>query len=383
MTVSGPLDGVTVLDLTRILAGPYCTMMLGELGARIIKVEPPNGGDDARQFGPFLNKKSAYFASLNRGKESIVLDLKQAADQATFRELLECSDVLVENYRAGTMEKLGFGWEDLHPHFPKLIYAATSGFGHTGPYAHRPAYDMVAQAMGGIMSLTGHPGSPPTRVGSSIGDITAGLFTVIGVNAALLHRERTGEGMKVDVSMLDSQVAILENAISRYVVTEEVPGPLGARHPSIAPFGAFKAADDYLILAAANNELYSRLCQGLARPDLCDDPRFHDNPSRIENVEALKTEIEATLAARPRDDWLAIFEEKDVPCSRINNVADVLNDPQIAARNMVIEIDDPEIGALRAPGNPIKLSAFPDAKRRKSAPNLDADRDGILRELKK
>ncbi len=357
-------------------------MMLGELGARVIKVEPPNGGDDARQFGPFIDKKSAYFASLNRGKESIVLDLKQAADQEILRALLKNADVLVENYRAGAMEKLGFGWEDLHPEFPRLIYAATSGFGHTGPYAHRPAYDMVAQAMGGIMSLTGHPGSPPTRVGTSVGDITAGLFTVIGVNAALLHRERTGEGMKVDVSMLDSQVAILENAISRYVVTNEVPGPLGARHPSIAPFGAFKAADDHLIAAAANNELYRKLCLALERPDLCKDPRFHDNPARIENVDALQTEIEAALASRPRDEWLAIFEEAGVPCSPINNVADVLRDPQVLARNMIVEIEDAKIGTVRAPGNPIKLSAFPDAKRRKAAPDLDGDRARILREIK-
>jgi len=382
MAISGPLSGITVLDLTRVLAGPYCTMMLGELGARVLKVEPPNGGDDARQFGPFINKKSAYFASLNRGKESIVLDLKQAADQEILRALLKNADVLVENYRAGTMEKLGFGWEDLHPEFPRLIYAATSGFGHTGPYAHRPAYDMVAQAMGGIMSLTGHPDSPPTRVGASVGDITAGLFTVIGVNAALLHRERTGEGMKVDVSMLDSQVAILENAISRYVVTNEVPGPLGARHPSIAPFGAFKAADDYLIAAAANNELYQKLCLALERPDLCEDPRFRDNPARIENVDALKTEIEAALARRPRDEWLAIFEEAGVPCSPINNVADVLHDPQVLARNMIVDIEDAKIGTVQAPGNPIKLSAFPDAKRRKAAPDLDGDRARILREIK-
>lgn len=382
MAISGPLSGITVLDLTRVLAGPYCTMMLGELGARVLKVEPPNGGDDARQFGPFINKKSAYFASLNRGKESIVLDLKQAADQEILRALLKNADVLVENYRAGTMEKLGFGWEDLHPEFPRLIYAATSGFGHTGPYAHRPAYDMVAQAMGGIMSLTGHPDSPPTRVGASVGDITAGLFTVIGVNAALLHRERTGEGMKVDVSMLDSQVAILENAISRYVVTNEVPGPLGARHPSIAPFGAFKAADDYLIAAAANNELYQKLCLALERPDLCEDPRFRDNPARIENVDALKTEIEAALAHRPRDEWLAIFEEAGVPCSPINNVADVLHDPQVLARNMIVDIEGAKIGTVQAPGNPIKLSAFPDAKRRKAAPDLDGDRARILREIK-
>ncbi|MEW5703129.1 MAG: CoA transferase [Pseudomonadota bacterium] len=381
MTVLGPLTGITVLDLTRVLAGPYCTMVLAELGARVIKVEPPNGGDDARRFGPFRNGDSVYFASLNRGKESILLDLKRADDKATFLDLAEGADVLAENYRAGTMEKLGLGWDVLHARFPRLIYAATSGFGHSGPYAHRPAYDMVAQAMGGVMSLTGHPGGPPTRVGSSIGDITAGLFTAIGVNAALFHRERTGEGIKVDVAMLDSQVAILENAIGRYVVTKEVPGPLGARHPSIAPFAAFKAADDYLIIACANQETYGRLCRALERPDLFEDSRFKDNALRVENVETLTGEIEAVLAARPKDAWLILLEQAGVPSSPIHTVADVLRDPQVLARNMVIEIQNPKTGCLQAAGNPIKFSAFPDGKTRKKAPELDGNREELTREF--
>lgn len=381
MAVSGPLSGITVLDLTRVLAGPYCTMVLAELGARIIKVEPPNGGDDARRFGPFLGEKSVYFASLNREKESIVLDLKKETDKEIFLSLVERSDVLVENYRAGTMERLGLGFEVLHARFPKLIYAATSGFGHTGPYAHRPAYDMVAQAMGGIMSLTGQPNGGPTRVGSSIGDIAAGLFTTIGIQAALLHRTETGEGSKVDVAMLDCQVAILENAIGRYVATKEVPGPLGARHPSIAPFGAFKAADDHLIIACANEGTFGRLCEALSRPDLVDDARFNDNVSRVENVEALKEEIESVLASQPKARWLKTLEEANVPCSPINNVKDVLNDPQVKARNMVVEIHDPDIGAIAASGNPIKLSTFSDTPTRKAAPDLDADRARILSEI--
>jgi CoA:oxalate CoA-transferase len=213
-------------------------MVLLDLGARVIKVEVPGTGDDARYYGPFLNGKSAYFMSLNRGKESIALDLKAPADREIFEELLETADVLVENYRPGTLEKLGYGWDALHARFPRLIYAAASGFGHTGPYSKRAAYDMVVQGMGGIMSVTGHPGGPPTRVGTSVGDITAGLFTAVGVNAALYHRERTGEGVKIDVAMLDCQIAILENAIARYAATGEVPGPIGNRHPSITPFGA-------------------------------------------------------------------------------------------------------------------------------------------------
>ena len=233
MTVDGPLKGVTVIDLTRVLAGPYCTLVLADLGARVIKVETPGGGDDSRTFGPFIEGKSAYFMSINRGKESISLNLKEDGDRAVFEDLLAGADVVVENFRAGTMERLGYGWEALHARFPRLIYAACSGFGHTGPYAGRPAYDVVVQAMGGIMSLTGQPGGPPARVGSSVGDIVAGLFTAIGINGALYRRTMTGEGMKLDVSMLDCQVAILENALARYFASGEVPGPLGTRHPSI------------------------------------------------------------------------------------------------------------------------------------------------------
>ena len=225
MTVSGPLSGLVILDLTRVLAGPYCTMVLSDLGARIIKVEAPEG-DDSRRYGPFINGISGYFTAFNRGKESIVIDLKQESDRNVFERLLAKTDVLVENYRPGTMEKLGYGWESLHRRFPGLIYAAASGFGHSGPYANRPAYDMVVQAMGGIMSITGQPGGPPTRVGSSIGDISAGLFTTIGIVSALYERARTGRGMKVDVAMLDCQVAILENAITRYFATGRPPGQL-------------------------------------------------------------------------------------------------------------------------------------------------------------
>jgi CoA:oxalate CoA-transferase len=239
---SGPLSGVTVLDLTRVLAGPFCTLLLGDLGARVIKVESPSG-DDSRHIGPFVKGKSAYFMSLNRGKESVVLDLREPAGRDMFENLLARADVLVENFRPGTMERLGYGFESLHARFPRLIYAAASGFGHTGPQADRPAYDMVVQAMGGIMSLTGHPGGPPTRVGTSIGDIAAGLFTAVGIASALFHRTQSGTGAKIDVAMLDCQVAILENAIARYFATGEVPGPLGARHPSITPFPAIHARD--------------------------------------------------------------------------------------------------------------------------------------------
>ncbi len=382
MTVPGPLNGITVIDLTRVLAGPYCTMVLADLGARVIKVEVPEKGDDARAFGPFIKGKSAYFMSINRGKESLALNLKDPDDRATFEALLADADVLVENYRGGTMERLGYGWESLHPRFPKLIYAACSGFGHTGPYAERPAYDMVVQGLGGVMSLTGHPGGPPTRVGTSIGDITAGLFTAIGVSSALHHRTTSGEGMKIDVAMLDSQLAILENALARYFATGDIPGPLGARHPTIVPFQSYETADNHVIIAAGNNALFATLCKALERPELAEEARFTDNDARGVHVEELKVEMEQRLKQQSTEHWLELLAAAGVPCAPINNVAQVLADPQIAARNMVIETHDPVVGSLRMAGNPIKLSAFDDPTTRQPAPDLDQHRDSILKSLK-
>ncbi len=378
MTTAGPLSGVTVIDLTRVLAGPYCTMVLADLGARVIKVESPSGGDDSRRFGPFINGKSAYFMSLNRGKESIALDLKTAADRVHFERLLATGDVLVENFRGGAMERLGYGFEDLHPRFPRLIYAAASGFGHTGPYRERPAYDMVVQAMGGVMSLTGHPGAPPTRVGSSIGDVTAGLFTAIGVLAALHARKASGAGMKIDVAMFDCQLAILENAIARYTASGVVPGPLGARHPSITPFDAFATADNWIVIAAGNDALFAALAKVIGRPDLASDGRYVTNDLRTRHAGELKAQIEAALAARSGDEWLVALEKAGVPCGPINNVAQVLADPQIAARNMVVTADDAVAGPVRMAGNPIKMSGFADPKTRAPAPDLDADRARLI-----
>ena len=377
-TVPGPLADVTVLDLTRVLAGPFCTLVLADLGARVIKVEHPERGDDARQIGPFVGKRSAYFSSLNRGKESIGLDLKNDEDRQHFDGLLARADVLVENFRAGTMERLGYGWDALHERFPRLIYAAASGFGHTGPYASRPAYDMVVQAMGGLMSLTGPAGGPATRVGTSIGDIAAGLFTAIGVNTALYHRERTGEGIKIDVAMLDAQVALLENAIARYGATGEVPKPLGSRHPSITPFGAFATRDDPIVIAAGNDDLFRHLCGAIGREELAQDPHYATNPDRTENHEALGRELESALATRSAVAWLETLNAAGIPCGPINDVAAVLADPQVAARNMIVETHDADGNTLRMAGNPIKLSGFPDPDSRRAAPDLDADRPGLL-----
>jgi CoA:oxalate CoA-transferase len=365
------LDGITVIDLTRVLAGPFCTMVLSDLGAEVIKIERPGTGDDARGIGPFVNGISAYFASLNRGKRSIALDLKDADDRARLDALLEGADVVVENFSGGTMERLGLGWSVLHERFPRLVYAAVSGFGHTGPYRNRPAYDMVVQGMGGIMSITGHDGGPPTRVGTSIGDITAGLFTAIGICSALFHRAITGEAVKVDVSMLDCQVAILENAIARYAATGESPGPLGSRHPSITPFAAFPAADGWFVVAAGNDELFGRLCSAIGRLDLADDPRFRTNHDRTEHHAQLGAELEQTFGQRPLAEWLEVLGAADVPCGPVNDIAAVLADPQVRARNMVVTLDDPDLPGFLVAGNPIKLSTFPDPPTRGPVPRLD------------
>lgn len=377
--MTGPLSGIRVLDLTRVLAGPFCTMMLAEQGAEIVKIETPRGGDDSRQIGPFVDGRSGYFMSINRGKKSVALDLKADADRARFERLLETADILVENYRGGTMEKLGYGWETLRTRYPRLIYCAISGFGHTGPYARRPAYDMIVQAMSGVMSVTGYPGEPPARVGVSVGDLVAGIYGAGAIQGALYHRERTGETQKLDIAMLDCQVSLLENAIAQAHVNGVPPGPLGARHPSIAPFGMFQARDGYLAIAAGNDTLFRELCAVLGLEALAADPRFVSNPARMDNVDALNAAMNAALASDDRAGWFAKLEAAGIPCGPINDVGDVLADPQIKARNMIVAIDDPA-GPFPTPGNPIKSSIFPDSPTRPAAPKLDEHRAEILGE---
>jgi CoA:oxalate CoA-transferase len=381
MPQRGPLSGITVVDLSRILAGPYCTMLMAEMGARVIKVEAPKTGDDARAYGPFVKNHSVYFASINRGKESIALDLTADSDRRIFEKLLEKADVLVENFRPGTMEKFGYGWETLHARYPKLIYAAASGFGHTGPNSHDPAYDMVVQGMGGIMSVTGFPGGQPTRVGMSIGDVGSGLYAAVAVNAALLHRFRTGEATKVDIAMFDCQLALLEGVVVRYTAEGVVPGPVGSRHATITPFQAFKTKDGNIIIAAGNDSLFVRLCNGLGKPGMGLDPDFLTNDLRRKNQKRMEAEIEAILAEKTTAQWIKIIGEAGVPCGPINNIAQALQHPQVEARNMLVTIPDGEGGTLKVSGNPLKMSAFPDPPTRDAAPDLDANRSAILKEL--
>ena len=375
-----PLERLRVLDLSRVLAGPYCTMILADLGAEVIKIEPPGEGDDSRAFAPFIGNESAYFMSLNRGKKSIVLNLKNEKDKAAFLELVRIADVLVENYRPGTMEKLGLGYEELREINPRLVYAAISGFGHTGPYSQRPAYDMIVQAMGGIMSITGEPNRPPTRVGTSVGDITAALFGTIGILTALNVRNTDGTGQKVDIGMLDRQVAILENAIARYEVTGQAPKPMGSRHPSIAPFEAYPTKDYFVIIPAGNDTLWAKLCNILGITQYIDDPRFKTNRDRVANVEILYDLLGEVTKTRTTDEWMDILETGGVPVGPINTIDKVVADPQVLAREMIVEITHPVAGPMKIAGNPIKLSDTP-GKVSEPAPLLGQHTDWVLRDV--
>ena len=379
--MNGPLKNLLVVDLTRVLVGPYCTMILSDLGARVIKIEAPEIGDDSRGFGPFIEDYSAYFMSLNRGKESIALNLKNKNDKEIFEKILAKADILVENFKPGTLEKWGFGWNEVSKKYPKLIYASASGFGQTGPLKELPAYDMVVQGMGGLMSVTGHPNSEPTRVGTSIGDITAGLFTAIGINAALYDRQKTGKGTFIDVSMLDCQIAILENAIARYLSKNEIPEPMGSRHPSIAPFEAFKTKDSFLIIAAGNDKLFKSLCDVLEIPNIANDEMYKTNSLRSQNIDKLKLIIEDKLQYKNTDEWIKVMESLKIPCGPIFNIKQAVENPQIKERNMIVKSFHKKIGEFKSAGNPIKMSTYKDEKTRGDIPDLDEHRDKILKEF--
>ena len=376
----GPLKGLIVLDLTRVLAGPYCSMILSDLGARIIKVEPPQG-DDSREFSPFIKDQSAYFASLNREKESIKINLKSKKDKIIFDALLQKSDILLENYKPGTMKKLGYGYKTLSKKYPNLIYASCSGFGQTGPWASKPAYDMIVQGMGGLMSVTGHEGQEPVRVGTSIGDITAGLFTTIGILAALIDKNNLNKGQSIDVSMLDCQIAILENAIARYFATGKSPTPGGSRHPAIAPFECYRCKDGYIVMACGNNSMFERLCKSMNYMDLFRDKRFATNPKRVENVIALKQELEKIFSTKSINYWIKTLETENIPIGPLNNIEKAVNSEQIKARNMIVDIKDDNLKNFYVAGNPIKMSLHSDPKSRQKVPLLDENREDLLKEL--
>lgn len=373
------LDNIKVLDLTRVLAGPYATMILADLGADVIKIEMPKTGDDSRGYGPYVNNESAYFMSINRNKRSMTLNLKNEIGKKVFLELVKEADVLVENFRPGTMEKLGLGYDNLITLNPKLIYAAASGYGHTGPYSQRAAYDAVVQAMGGIMSITGEKNGKPTRVGSSIGDISAGMFTAIGILSALINRNLTGKGQMVDVAMLDCQVAMLENAIARYYVTGVVPRPYGNRHTSIVPFEAFETSDGEIMVAAGNNALWERLCNTLGCCQLIHDVRFKDNSDRNENYDELRPLLAPCFLIKTTKEWQYILDNEGIPNGPINTIDKVVEDIQVLARDMIVEVQHPIAGSFKMPGIPIKLSETP-GRIRTPSPTLGQHTYEILKE---
>ena len=373
-----PLRGVRVLDLTRVLAGPFCTMNLADLGAEVIKIEVPGRGDDSRSFAPVMpSGDSGYFYSVNRGKRSVTLDLRTDDGAKVFLELAAKSDVVVENFSPGTMDRFKVGYAQLKAANPKIILCSISGFGQTGPMTSAPAYDIVAQALGGTMSITGNPGGEPVRCGVSVGDLSAALYGVIAIMSALRVRDRDGVGNHVDIAMLDCQVAMLEDALARYSVSGKIPGRIGTRHPSITPFQQFRAADDYFVMGAGNEAIWLRFCDAIAMPQLKDDPRFLTNADRTANHPALETILARVFATHPRDHWLRLLSDASVPCAPIANVEEVTRDPHLAARNMILHADHPEFDGLIVPGSPLKSAGDTDIPSTR-APRLGESTDEVL-----
>ena len=371
------LKGIRVLDVTQVMAGPFCAMMLADLGAAVVKVEPP-AGDSTRQMPGASGTDSPSFNAVNRGKRSIVLDLKTIQGREIFGRLARSSDIVIENYRPGVMTSLGLDYAALSAANPRLIYASISGYGQTGPQRGKGGFDLIAQGVAGIMSITGEPGGAPVKAGVPVTDLGAGLFALVGILAALEHRHRTGAGQLIDTSLVDAGVALSVWEATEYFAGIGVPGALGSAHRMNAPYQAIRCADGYITLGAANERLFRRLCEVL-RTTWADDPTFADNASRVRNREALAAQIEAITVTQPRAHWLALFEANDIPCGPINDYAQVFADPQVLAREMVVETDHPTLGHLRTLGSPIKMSATPpDVTRR--APQLGEHTDEVLGE---
>lgn len=354
------LEGIKVLDLSRALAGPYCTMMLADMGAEIIKVEMPGRGDDSRSWGPpFVEGESAYFMSINRNKKSITLNMKSDKSTEIIHKLIKQSDVLVENFRPGAMERLGLGYERVKEMNPRIIYCSISGFGQDGPYRMLPGFDQVLQGMGGLMSITGELGGPPIKVGVAIADISGGMFASNGILVALYNREKTGKGQMVDVSLLDSQVAWLTYRAGAYFASGEVPQPMGSGHPVIVPYQAFKAKDVFINIAVGNDQLWERFCKAVGLENVMNDPKFATNAKRVENREEIVKIISDLIVTKDGEEWLKILTDAGIPCGPIYTVDKVFADPQVLHREMVKELDHPKAGKVKVTGIPIKLSDTP------------------------
>lgn len=376
------LGDITVLDLTRVLAGPYCTMMLADFGANVIKIEIPGKGDDTRAMGPIKNGASMYYANVNRNKKGVTLNLKAPAGKELFKELVKKADVVVENYRPGVMDKLGLGYDELKKVNPRIIYAAVSGFGCYGPNSQRPGYDIIAQAVGGLMSISGHPGGQPTRVGSAMGDMLGGMNLTIGILMALHARQLTGQGQRVDVALVDSVVASLETGTQRYFASGKLPELMGNRYAAAYPYDSFAAADGSFVIACGNDHLFQLLCEKVIhRPDLLTDPRFDSNLKRCDNHAALKPEIEKWTSLHTIDEAVETINAAGVPAAPINDMRRVTSDDSIAnVREMFVPLHHPVIGDMRVNGNPVKLlDMMPQITRH--APELGQDNEAVYGEL--
>lgn len=377
----GPLAGFTILDLTRVLSGPYCTMVLGDLGARVIKVEQPGKGDDTRHWGPpFVGAESAYFLSINRNKESVTLDYKPAAGREVLARLVGAADVLVENFRPGTLERAGFGWEAMHARFPRLVYASISGYGQTGPRRDEAGYDAVMQAEGGLMSVTGDADRPGYRLGVAITDMVAGLYCAQGITAALLARERSGAGQRVDIGMLDTTAALLTYQAANWFATGKTPQRKGNRHATIAPYETFTTADGEIVIAVGNDEIWKRFCPAAGLPELGTDPRFATNKDRMANYDEMRPPIDRVFRTATSAEWIARLNAAGVANGEVRDIGQMLNDPQLEAREMVQTMMHPTIGATRVIGAPIKLSDTA-ASLRAAPPVLGQHTDAVLGEL--
>lgn len=353
-----PLAGIKIIDLTRILSGPFCTMTLADLGAEVIKIESPQG-DDTRQWGPpFIQNESAYFLSVNRNKKSVVLNLKDPKGKEIFLKMVETADVVVENFRPGTLKKLGIDFEVLKQHNPRIILASISGFGQTGPYAKKPGYDVLAQGMGGLMSVTGEPGGPPVKAGYSLADIGAGMWATIGILSALWERQSSGQGQWVDVSLLDTMVSWQTYLAGNYFATNNDPKPLGGAHPNIVPYQVFEASDGHFILAVGNDNLWNSFVEAMDM-EVLRDRKFKTNPDRVQNRDELISILEEAFKRKTRDEWVDIFENAKIPCGPVNKLSDILNDAHIKEREMVVEMEHPSLGTLKMLGIPVKLSRTP------------------------
>ena len=351
-----PLAGIRVIDLTRILAGPYCTQALADAGADVVKVEEPAKGDDTRGWGPpFVAGESTYFLSVNRGKRGMTLNLKDPRGRALLWRLLDRADVLVENYRPGTLDRLGFSYDAVHGRRSSLIYASISGYGADGPWGGRPGYDAVVQGEGGLMSITGSPDGPPFKVGASLVDVLAGMNAFQGILLALLRRESTGEGARVEASLLESLLPPLTYHAATWLLAGQVPARLGNRHPSLAPYETFEAADGHVIVGVGSEPLWRSFCAVLGRSDLAADPRFETNAKRVANYDALRDVLAPLLRARPAGEWLSALEEAGIPCGRVRTVAEALESPQVAARGLLLDVDHPRAGRGRYVGSPVGL----------------------------